>query len=52
MSKHQKDIFCTRQLLVGPLGPKNGLVGPIKELCYYTVELTMTMKLKVDRRNE
>ena len=32
--------------------PKNGLVGPIKELCYYTVELTMTMKLKVDGLNE
>ena len=49
MSRPPKDIFCMREPLVGP---KNELVGPIKELCYYTVELTKTMILKVDGLNE
>ena len=36
----------------GMVGTQNGQVGPIKEFCYCTVELTMTMKLKVDGLNE
>ena len=52
MSRPQKDNFCMLKPLVGLLGPKNLLVGPIKELSYYTVELTMTMKSKVDSLTE
>ena len=51
MSRPQKDNYYMLMPLVGLVGPKNGLVGPIKELSYYTIELTMTMKLKVDCLN-
>ena len=52
MSRPPKDIFCMREPLVGLGRTKIGVVGPIKELSYYTVDLTMTMKLKVDGLKE
>ena len=49
-SRPSKGFFVGPYL--GLVGLKIGLVGPIRELRYYTVELTLSMKIKVDSLNE